>query len=427
MILRTTTGRSFKGVGKYVLHDKGAQSDERVSFIETENLAFSDGKRAIAEMVHTAVHQKDLKRRAGLRATQNSKPVYHYSLSWDTSENPSLKEQMDAARESLQALGLGDRQALIVGHTDTDNPHVHVVVNLVCPTTGKTASLSNDQIKLSKWAQQYRKERGQEHLCPQRAKNNDRRAKGEFVKADNMTRQEYEAWKKSQTKDIWDAFRADKAKAKKIHEGRYDALWRQKEERFAQRKDEIKAVFKPQWRDLFKKQRTALKNFDAGFFDRLGFALTRKDKSKILGVVLALANDSLLRDEFILKQERERKELGHLHKSRVRDASREVTKAWKYDLASLKASHEAAVQHSYDEAKSKSAEVWQTPAPEQSRDDFESTADRRKDRKKRRSIDDATREQLGTEKVREIQKAARKRTRRERKRKRDRGGRELDR
>jgi len=179
MILRTTTGRSFKGVGQYVLHDKGAQSTDRVSFIETENLAFNDGDRAIAEMVHVAGHQKEIKRRAGGRATQTSKPVYHLSLSWDTSENPSLKEQMDAGREALKALGLSDHQTMIVGHTDTANPHVHVVVNLVHPETGKTASLSNDQIKLSKWAEAYRKERGQEHLCPQRKKNNERRDQGE--------------------------------------------------------------------------------------------------------------------------------------------------------------------------------------------------------------------------------------------------------
>ena len=197
MILRTTTGRSFKGVGQYVLHDKSEQTTDRVSFIETDNLAFSDGNRAIAEMVHTATHQKELKRRAGGRATQTSKPVYHLSLSWDTSEKPSLKEQIEAGREALKALGLSNHQAMIVGHTDTENPHVHVVVNLVCPTTGNTAKLGNDRTKLSKWAQQYREERGQRHLCPQRKKNNERREQGEFVKADNMTRQEYNAWKKS--------------------------------------------------------------------------------------------------------------------------------------------------------------------------------------------------------------------------------------
>ena len=70
MILRTTTGTSFKGVGKYVLHDKDARTNDRVAFVETENLAFSEGNRAIAEMVHTAVHQREIKRRNGLRATK---------------------------------------------------------------------------------------------------------------------------------------------------------------------------------------------------------------------------------------------------------------------------------------------------------------------------------------------------------------------
>ena len=265
MILRTTTGRSFKGVGKYVLNDKGTTaSAERVAFIETENLAFTDGKRAIAEMVHTATNQKALRRRNGDRATATSKPVYHYSLSWETSETPSLKEQMEAARESLKALGLEDRQAMIVGHTDTDNPHVHVVVNLVHPETGKTASLSNDRVKLSNWAQAYREERGQAHLCPQRKQNNDRRSKGEFVKANNMTRQEWEAWKKAQTKGIWNEFRADKAAAKETRKGQFDAAWREKQERFALRRDEIKQLYKPIWRDVYKRQTQQLREFDSG-------------------------------------------------------------------------------------------------------------------------------------------------------------------
>lgn len=374
MILRTTTGRSFKGVGQYVLHDKDAQSNDRVSFIETENLAFSEGNRAIAEMVHTATNQKDIKRRAGGRATQTSKPVYHLSLSWDTSESPSLKEQMDAAREAIKALGLDDRQAMIVGHTDTDNPHVHVVVNLVCPTTGKTASLSNDQIKLSKWAEQYRKERGQEHLCPQRAKNNERRDQGEFVKADNMTRPEYEAWKKSQTKEIWDAFRADRAKAKDGRKGQYDALWRQKENRTAQRKEEIKALYKPKWRDLYRKQRYELKNFDAGFFDRLGFAFTRGNRSKIIGFLQAVTNDGLLRADFVREQEREKKQLGQEHKQRLADASRGVRKEWQYDRDQLKASHEAEDQRAYDATKAKSAEVWKDKDLHKSGQDFEESA-----------------------------------------------------
>lgn len=421
MILRTTTGRSFKGVGKYVLHDKGAQSNDRVSFIETENLAFADGNRAIAEMVHTATHQKELRRRNGARATQTSKPVYHLSLSWDTSETPSLKEQIETGREALKALGLGDRQAMIVGHTDTDNPHVHVVVNLVCPTTGKTASLSNDRTKLSRWAEQYRKERGQEHLCPQRKKNNERRSKGEFVKADNMTRQEYNAWKKSHTKEIWDSFRADRANTKAGRKGQYEALWQQKENRLAQRKDEIKALYKPRWRDLFKKQRTELKNFDAGFFDRLGFAMTRTGRSKVMGFLQAITSDGMLRADFVRTQEREKKQLGQEHKNRIADASREVRKAWQYDRDQLKASHQADDQRAYEDTKAQSAEVWKSGDLHKSGQDFDQTADRRKDDKTRAEFDEKS-----PEAEREAIRKRRER-KRNRPRKRDRGGRTMDR
>lgn len=414
MILRTTTGRSFKGVGRYVLNDKGTMSSaERVAFVETENLTFTDGQNAIAEMVRTAVNQKALRRRNGDRATATSKPVYHYSLSWDTSETPSLKEQMAAARESLKALGLGDRQAMIVGHTDTDNPHVHVVVNLVHPTTGATASLSNDQIKLSRWAQEYRRVRGQEHLCPQRKRNNDRRAKGEFVKADNMTRQEYEAWKKSQTKDIWDSFHADRAKARARRQGQYDALWQQRENRIAQRKDEIKALFKPRWRDLYKRHRYELRNFDAGFFDRLGFAFRRRDRSKIAGLLASLINDGLLRAEFIQNQEREKKQLGQEHKSRVADASREARKAWQYDRDQLKASHEAEDQRAHTEAKAASAQVWKDKSDlEKSGQDFEQTADRRKDHGKRRSFADKLKANRSADDIEKARSEERKRNRR---------------
>ena len=423
MILRTTTGRSFKGVGKYVLNDKGTlETSDRVSFIETENLTFTDGKSAIAEMVRTAVNQKALRRRNGDRATATSKPVYHYSLSWDTRENPPLKEQMDAARESLKALGLDDRQAMIVGHTDTDNPHVHVVVNLVCPTTGKTASLSNDRTKLSRWAQEYRHARGQEHLCPQRKRNNDRRAKGEFVKADNMTRQEYEAWQKSQTKDIWDSFRADRAKARSSRKGQYDALWEQKENRIAQRKGEIKALFKPRWRDLYKRHRDELKSFDAGFFDRLGFALGRRDRSKIVGLLEALTSDGQLRAEFLQNQESEKKQLGQEHKSRVADASREARKAWQYDRDQLQASHEAEDQRAHAEAKAASADVWKDKTDlEKSGQDFADTADRRKDRPTRKKFGEKIRAVKSDDEIQKARSSARKDRRRQRTRKRGRG------
>ena len=426
------SGRSFKGAGLYYLHDKGAKTDERVAFIDTANLPTNDADIAIAHMVDTATHADQLKQAAGVKGGRPlEKPVYCYSLAWHTSETPSQDEQIASAKETLKRLGLDDRQAIIIGHNDTDHTHVHVMVNRVCPETGRAATMSNDRLILSDWAHEYREQRGELHFCPARDENRKKR-KDEYVKDQSMSRQDWEAWKKSQTKDIWDAFRADKAKAHESRKGQYDALWRQKADRIALRKDEIKALFKPQWRDLFKRQRDELKNFDAGFVDRLGFAFSRRHKSKLVGALLAVTNDSLLRDEFIQKQEAEKRILASHHKARVSDAAREVTKAWKYDRDQLKASHKAQDQKHYDDTKAKSTEVWQTPAPEQSKPEFEKKADRRDkvNKPKRRSFEAMFgNDKEAIAKAREIQKNQAEKNRkrkRQRKRNRDEGGREFE-
>lgn len=417
------SGRSFKGAGLYYLHDKGASSSDRVAFTETVNLPTNDADRGIAHMIDTATHADQLKQQAGIKGGRPLQaPVYCYSLAWHPSETPTKAEQLEAVQATLKRLGVADRQAVIIGHNDTDHMHVHVMVNRVCPTTGRASTMSNDRLILSDWAHEYRAERGELHFCPEREKNREKRKDGEYVKDQSPSPQEARAWKKSQTKNIWDAFRADRAKARSDRKGQYDALWQQKENRLAQRKDEIKAVFKPKWRDLFKKQRDELKNFDAGFFDRLGFALSRKGRSKVIGAMQAISNDGSLRADFVRDQEREKKQLGQEHKHRIADASREVRKAWQYDHNQLKASHQAQDQRAYDVTKAKSAEVWEERPRDKSGQDFEQTADRRKDQGKRKSIDQITREQLGEDKIREIQKKTRKRAR---KRKRD-GGREFE-
>ena len=53
------------------------------------------------------------------------------------------------------------------------------------------ASTSNDHLKLSKWAEAYEREHGGIR-CHARVNHNARRARGEFVKNTNLSRQEYE-------------------------------------------------------------------------------------------------------------------------------------------------------------------------------------------------------------------------------------------
>ena len=188
VVKMSSPGRSFGGVADYCLHDPRLpgeahhpESAERVEWTETRNLATSEGERAARIMAATAEASPELKRLAGGAATGRKleKPVCHYSLNWAKDEKPDRQEMRLAAAESLKALGMERRQALIVSHRD-GQPHVHVIANRVDPESGKAAGLSRSKLKLSKWAEGYEREQGKIR-CPQRERNNARRGQGKRV------------------------------------------------------------------------------------------------------------------------------------------------------------------------------------------------------------------------------------------------------
>jgi DNA-binding transcriptional regulator YbjK len=185
MIGKAVKGRSFKGAGLYYLHDKQAMTAQRIGVTETLNLPTSDPEKALKVMAFTAMHQQEIKIQAGEKATGRKldKPVYVYALSWHPDQTPDPAHMLETAKSSLKALGLHEYQALIVQHTDEPHKHVHVIVNRVHPTTGKAATLSNDYLTLSKWAQGYERETGQV-LCHERVKNNNARAQGDYIQHD---------------------------------------------------------------------------------------------------------------------------------------------------------------------------------------------------------------------------------------------------
>ena len=172
-------GSSFRGASDYILHDaERATTKERVPWCMTVNLATQDPKWAWHEMVETYWAQDALKSASGidLRGRKNRKPVLHYSLSWAQSESPSQEDMQKAALSSLAALGLGDHQALIAAHTDTKHPHVHIIVNLIDPTTGRSIDLKFPKLDLSRWAESYEREHGIH--CEERIRNNEARRRG---------------------------------------------------------------------------------------------------------------------------------------------------------------------------------------------------------------------------------------------------------
>lgn len=184
------TGFSFKGAGEYYLHDKKAQTSERVGWTLTHNVPTKDPHKALKWMAWTSMNQEKLKAEyGGSRAGRKSegKDVYAYSLAWHKDDNPSREEMEKAAFSSLECLGLKEHEAVIIRHTDREetNPHIHVIANLVHPVTGRKAERKMDYNRLSVWAQEHDRAHGRDH-CPERIKNNLERyqdaAKTQFVK-----------------------------------------------------------------------------------------------------------------------------------------------------------------------------------------------------------------------------------------------------
>jgi hypothetical protein len=134
-------------------------------------------------MAWTATHAGTLKRQSGVPATgaKTQKPVFAFSLAWHPEERPEQWEMVSAGRSALFTLGLEEHETLMVAHRDEDHPHLHLIVNTVHPSTGRTNTLPYSKRTLSTWAEQYERERGKIY-CQQRVENNERRAKGEFVR-----------------------------------------------------------------------------------------------------------------------------------------------------------------------------------------------------------------------------------------------------
>ncbi len=139
--------------GDYLLHDKGGvQSTTRVGFTATRNLPTTDPKKALRCMSWLAANAQNVRQAAvaaaakaagqryedyvrnenPFRGRKGTKPVYTLSLAWHPSKDrtPTPSEMLQAADEVLKTLGLGDHQALIVQHTDTAHPHVHLIALL---------------------------------------------------------------------------------------------------------------------------------------------------------------------------------------------------------------------------------------------------------------------------------------------------------
>ncbi|OZC01245.1 relaxase/mobilization nuclease domain-containing protein [Rubricoccus marinus] len=143
MVASASTGSSFAGLADYL-----GGGEERVGWVETRNVFADDVPGTVAEM----------REQAGLSA-RCQKPVYHVTIAFDPSDNPTEAEVREAVDRTLRDVGLQDHQALVVRHVDRDHAHVHVMVNRVGPD-GRAWSTSQDRRRLRASVESQERELG---------------------------------------------------------------------------------------------------------------------------------------------------------------------------------------------------------------------------------------------------------------------------
>ncbi len=71
-------------------------------------------------------------------------PLYHMVISWLPGESPDSTEAFACVEHTLHALGFEGHQFVAAVHRDTDNVHVHVMVNRINPTSLRAVAPAND-------------------------------------------------------------------------------------------------------------------------------------------------------------------------------------------------------------------------------------------------------------------------------------------
>jgi len=117
---------SFKDLVEYCLDESGKDGKKhaKVEYIGVQNLL--SAQTAALEMAALATDNARCK-----------DPVFHAILSWREMEIPTTEQVDEAVRILLDELGLADCQALWALQKDTENRHVHIVVNRIHPETAR--------------------------------------------------------------------------------------------------------------------------------------------------------------------------------------------------------------------------------------------------------------------------------------------------
>ena len=285
----TKKGTSFKGAALYYLHDKKALTNERIDFTQTQNLATDNPEMAWKMMAYTAMHQSEIKQAArgvakGRKLTQ---PVYAYSLAWHPSQEPTKGQMIEAGLKTLKVLGLCEHEAILVAHNDADHKHIHLMVNRVHPETGVADKVSNDRLKLSKWAEDYERDHGQ-IFCDQRVANNERRRNGEYVKdREAQSKAEFYRWQREQTNQAFAQRQKDISVLGDVHKQQRQELLNNKEKLIKEQIARLKELNRPKWASIYKRQNQEdrkLEEIQSSALSRMAYYIKNRNQERKQGI-----------------------------------------------------------------------------------------------------------------------------------------------
>lgn len=132
MIAKIVTGKSFGGAVRYLLEKSG-----HTRMIDSDGVELSD--------IRSLIGSFNFQRKARPEKTE---VVGHISLAFHKDDTPRLTDGFMAglAREYMQRMGITNTQYIVVRHTDTEHPHLHILYNRVKYDT-KLVRSHNERIR----------------------------------------------------------------------------------------------------------------------------------------------------------------------------------------------------------------------------------------------------------------------------------------
>ena len=114
------------------LRELGVQSGEKVLAYGARNLRGSDTRSWQAQMVATA-----------LKCPRSKYPLEHIILSWRPGETPSRRQMKEAVDLVATTLGAGRNQIIWAAHSNTENIHIHIIINRIDPMSHRATQLGD--------------------------------------------------------------------------------------------------------------------------------------------------------------------------------------------------------------------------------------------------------------------------------------------